>query len=389
MEEEEALLKRLYYNTQTGFLSAKKFWRKVNDEGHKISFKKVKAWLDKQKVQQVTGVPRKSPIFNSIVADYVSQNYQMDTMYFRGHSYRGYEYILLVIDVKSRYLAGYPMKTRKQEEYKRGFKQIVKKQMDGLYPEDLSCDGEYVSDEFQDFCDRKDVTIHYSLSGQPYKNAIVERVIRTLRQFLSRWTLGDVEGTAGVDWPDALPDILKNYNNTYHSTIKQKPIDVWKLKAENLQKVNWVPKRMKVGDTVRYIIRLNDKIFLKSDDRRYSKNVYVITADEGSRWRLQAPEGANYPDPDYLFFEHELKKVPTPEGNTNFEVAANIREVSAIEKRLRAENIGEVSRNDVGQPILKQLILPTGQKRKSKQVIRYTDKQTRPNQKRQKTTNKK
>src|SRR5581483_5271550 len=126
----------------------------------------------------------------------------------------------------------------------KAFDQIINEQMEGVYPKRLNCDREFGF--MERVLEPHGVTMKFSDTDQPYKNSIVERVIRTLRQLFSRWRLGDTSERAG-DWPSVLQDLIDNYNNTYHGTIKAKPINVWKGRKDNHQKIEWIPTKMHVG----------------------------------------------------------------------------------------------------------------------------------------------
>ena len=73
---------------------------------------------------------------------------------------------------------------------------------------------------------------------------------------------------------DKLDDAVNEYNNTYHKTIKMKPIDVKDNTYINIDKEvnNKVPK-FKVGDYVR--ISKYKNIFAKGYNRNWSEEVFV------------------------------------------------------------------------------------------------------------------
>ena len=74
---------------------------------------------------------------------------------------------------------------------------------------------------------------------------------------------------------DKLDDIVNEYNNTYHRTIKMKPIDVKDNKYINIDKeVNDKDPRSKIGDHVR--ISKYKNIFAKGYNPNWSEEVFVI-----------------------------------------------------------------------------------------------------------------
>ena len=74
---------------------------------------------------------------------------------------------------------------------------------------------------------------------------------------------------------DKLDDILNKYNNTYHSTIKMKPIDV-KSSAyiDSNKEINEEDPKFKISDIVR--ISKYKKIFAKGYIPNFSEEVFVI-----------------------------------------------------------------------------------------------------------------
>ena len=51
---------------------------------------------------------------------------------------------------------------------------------------------------------------------------------------------------------DKLDDIVNEYNNTYHSTIKMKPVDVKSnTNIDSSKEINEKDSKFKIGDTVR------------------------------------------------------------------------------------------------------------------------------------------
>ena len=74
---------------------------------------------------------------------------------------------------------------------------------------------------------------------------------------------------------DKLDDIVNEYNNTYHRTIKMNPIDVKDNTYINIGKeVNDKDPKFKVGDHVR--ISKHKKIFAKGYTPNWSEEVFVI-----------------------------------------------------------------------------------------------------------------
>ena len=104
------------------------------------------------------------------------------------------------------------------------------------------------------------------------KSVVAERFIRTLKSNLYKHMT-----TIGKDvCYDVLDDVVNKYNNTKHSTIKMKPIDV---KDNNNKRVyidehNEIRSRFKVGDRVR--ISEFKNIFAKRYAPNWSKEIFIV-----------------------------------------------------------------------------------------------------------------
>ena len=76
-------------------------------------------------------------------------------------------------------------------------------------------------------------------------------------------------------YTDKLDDIVNEYNNTYHTAIKMKPIDVKDNTYTNYDKeINNKDPKFKVGDRVR--ISKYKNIFAKGYTPNWSEEVFVI-----------------------------------------------------------------------------------------------------------------
>ena len=93
------------------------------------------------------------------------------------------------------------------------------------------------------------------------KSVVAERFIRTFT-------------TAKNVYYDVLDDVVNKYNNTKHSTIKMKPIDVRdNNKRVYIDEHNEKDSRFKVGDRVRTSKYKN--IFAKGCTPNWSKEIFI------------------------------------------------------------------------------------------------------------------
>ena len=106
------------------------------------------------------------------------------------------------------------------------------------------------------------------------KSVIVERFIRTLKDQYMTSISKNV-------YIDILDDIVKKYKNTYHTSIKMKPVDVKDNTFIGFKKeVNDKNLKYKVGDHVR--ISKYKNIFTKGYMPNWSEEIFIIKKIENT-----------------------------------------------------------------------------------------------------------
>ena len=145
---------------------------------------------------------------------------------------------------------------------------------------------EFTNKKFQSFLVTQG--IKFVTVSSERKASIAERVIRTLRERLSRY----YTSTFNTKWIDAIDDIVHSYNNTIHSSIKMTPTqardptktedvrfnlygahDMSTIRNDNITN-KAVPVKFKLGDQVR--ILNTSKTFVKSYIRQFSDEIFII-----------------------------------------------------------------------------------------------------------------
>ena len=103
------------------------------------------------------------------------------------------------------------------------------------------------------------------------KSVVAERFIRTLKSKIYKYMTSISKNV----YIDKLDDIVDEYNNTYHTTIKMKPIDVKDNTYINTSKeINNKDPKFKVDDHVR--ISKYKNIFAKGYMPNWSEEVFDI-----------------------------------------------------------------------------------------------------------------
>ena len=117
----------------------------------------------------------------------------------------------------------------------------------------------------------KDNDIEMYLTHNEGKSVVAERFIRTLKSKIYKYMTAASKNV----YFDKLDDIINQYNNAYHRTIKIKPIEVKdNTYIGSIKEVNDKDSEFKVGDHVR--ISKYKKIFAKGYTPNWSEEVFVI-----------------------------------------------------------------------------------------------------------------
>ena len=124
----------------------------------------------------------------------------------------GYKYLLVVIDIFSRYAWVEPIKDKTANEIVQAFNKIIS---EGRIPRRLRTDGatDFTSKKFQDYVKSKKI-VHFTTHGVKQAN-YVERFIKTIKSKIYRYIVQ--QNTPR--YIDILPKLVKSYNNSWHSGI--------------------------------------------------------------------------------------------------------------------------------------------------------------------------
>ena len=182
---------------------------------------------------------------------------------------KGCRFLLCVIDMFSKYAWVVPLKDKKGVSNVNAFQKILK-EYDGK-PNKIWVDkgSEFYNNSFKRWL-KNDIEM-YSIYNKG-KSAVSERFIRTLKTKIYKCTTSMSKNM----YIDKLDDIVNEYNNTCHRTIKMKPVDVKDNTYIDFKKeVNDKDPKFTVGDYVR--ISKYKKIFTKGCTPNWSEEVFVIS----------------------------------------------------------------------------------------------------------------
>ena len=276
-------LKDLYYNPKqpNSFSSPERLFLEARKYRPNIKRKTVNAFLNRQKTYTThKRVTKKLPKYRKTLTRRLDYIWQSDLIVqnaiYRQNSH--YKYILVCIDVLSRYAWTRPLKNKTGLAVVQAFNSII--QQSGRKPVKIMTDrgGEYYNSHFQDFCARNGI-LHYS-SYSKFKSAIAERFNRTiLSKIYKYFTWKNTKR-----WVDKLQDFTDSYNATVHRAHGFRPDKinlrnqnrVWrKLYRDYLRNNNMnIQPYFRRGDKVR--LSINKGIFEKGYKKTFSDELYTV-----------------------------------------------------------------------------------------------------------------
>ena len=159
---------------------------------------------------------------------------------------KGIRFLLCVIDIFSKYACVAPLKDKKGISIVTAFQSILKQS--NRKPNKIWVDkgSEFYNASFKKWLQDNDILM-YSTNNEG-KSVVAERFIRTLKSKIYKHMTSISKNV----YIDKLNDIVDKYNNTYHITIKMKPIDVKDNTYINTDKeINNKDPKFRVGDCVR------------------------------------------------------------------------------------------------------------------------------------------
>lgn len=200
---------------------------------------------------------------------------------------KGYKYLLNIIDLFSKFAYSIPLKTKSEKEITEAFSKLFLNSK--RIPKMLWTDQgkEFTSNKFKDFLKQHNIELYHVYNEG--KACVIERFNRTLGEMIQK----HLTRTKSKNYIKKLDELINEYNNRTHSTIKISPFEA--LKPENYNEVydninrdsnhrrytvnrketnmNIKPK-FKVGDKVR--ISKYKNTFEKGSTENWTREIFTI-----------------------------------------------------------------------------------------------------------------
>ena len=230
--EDEAFLRQIYYNPKyaTAFSGFNKLWLTVKSHGKNISRQQLQDWLASQDVYT-----SHHPIVyrfkrRRVITRGINDVWDADLADMSGLSEENDDvsYLLIVIDIFSRYLYVEPMKNKSNASTLAAIKRVFGTA--GSQPETFRSDAgkEFLGKGVKNYLGDRE--IYQQVTQGDKKANYAERAIRTIKGKIYKY----LYYKRTKRYIDVLSDLVQGYNNCYHRGIKMMPSDVTK---ENEMKV--------------------------------------------------------------------------------------------------------------------------------------------------------
>ena len=329
VNKKTSLLSKLYYSIAkpSALSSEKKLLKAAQEINPSIIKKDVKLFLagqDAHTLHKVTAKhfrrrkilsPKPKVIISADLADMTKlskQNY-------------GYRYIVVFIDVFSRYLDAYPLKKKNAESLRQTLEKVVlSKKFEGFTRLFVDRGGEFYNNKVKSYCENENITL-YSVSSYEIKASIAERVIQTLKRKIYKYLTANNTKT----YVTVLPQLIESYNHSSHTSLGKgkTPYEVHNLRnnkeiadqfysmyKKGMRSRKTISSDLSVGDTVRIANKDRQSIFRKGYIIQNTEEIFRITKiDESqspSTFYLRDLAGDKV---DGVFYRSELIKTLLPD----------------------------------------------------------------------------
>ena len=297
------------------FSGLESFYRALTPtEKKSIPKNSLKKWLQGQE-SYTFHYPRKSKFKrNQIIVGGIDKTWQADLADFQKISKQNddYKYLLVVIDVFSKFVWVEVLKNKTAQKVLEGFSNILNKSK--RKPKQLQTDDgkEFINFKLKGFLDENSINF-YTVKSEN-KACIVERVIRTIKEKLYRY----FTYTKSVKYIDIIDDIVDSYNATYHRTIKMAPNQVNFSNEQNIWENLYLFNNnkplnfnFKIGDHVR--LSKVKEVFTKGYIKKWTTEIFIINKQVPRYPPVYKVKDLKGEEISGVFYEEELQKIENKE----------------------------------------------------------------------------
>lgn len=344
------VLEKLYYNPKIpGSFSGLNSFQKYLKQ-NKINIKKndVLDWFQDQESYTLHKPVKKKFLRNQIIVYGIDDTWQADLIDLQSLSKenQGFKYLLTVIDVFSKFAWVRPLLNKNNAALISAFESIFKKSL--RKPKRLHTDDgkEFTGSSFQKFLQLNEI-LFFSLHSE-MKASVVERFNRTLKEKMWRYFTWKHKYV----YYDVLEEFVDAYNNSFHRSIKMRPIDVKKTNQDNVflnlygiknkiyspNKTNEIKVKFKIGEEVR--LSKSKYHFEKGFTPNWTQEIFKISKiilKDNPVYKVEDFSGEEIKG---VFYSQELQKVTNKDQIYKIEKIIKSRKTKSGEKEFFVKWLG-------------------------------------------------
>jgi hypothetical protein len=238
IDKEEALnrLQAAYQNDEQYANSIMKLYKRVGGDSVGITRRMVKRFLQNHEAYQLHRRYYRMKIIKPVVVDEPLKYFQADLIDLGEklpYKNRRYRYCLTIVDVCSKYAWVYPLKVHNAEAMLEKYEEWIL-ELEGL--ESVLTDaarnrqkiiqtdngGEFIAAVVKEFFKKHGFQQRFSRSHTPQTNGAIERFNQTLKRMI----YAHFTRHRTLDWISILDTLVRNYNSSWHSSIRDTPQNV-------------------------------------------------------------------------------------------------------------------------------------------------------------------
>ena len=322
MEKKQQILKYYADILHPGsFSNSEKLWKGLTKEERKVNDQIIKHKDIENTLlgdESYTTTRRVKRLFRrpKVIAPFKNYMWDVNTAYMSEYKNENAPYIgfIVIIDVHSRYLNTCLVTSVSSSEVIKCFKNIITKNNHPVYiRSDMG--SEYVAKVVHTFLNKQNIKIFHTKNST--KSNYAERVILTIKRKLAKYMLYYNTHV----WYTALQSATMSYNNTFHSGIKMKPVDVnhnhrkhiWNEMYEN----PYLTNTLKPPYNIKFRFKVNDVVtiskwrngFHRGWHENFTNEMFIII----NRFKKQGIPHYHLKDYknriiDGIFYQEELQK---------------------------------------------------------------------------------
>ena len=320
MNNWEKYLKDIYLDPShpASYSNPLTLYKVVKKEGkYKISHSQIKKWMQKQESYSRNKSVKRNFQRGRVIVAGIDDQFDADlaSLVYYSDDNDGYKYLLVVIDIFSRYAWVQPLRDKTAPQIVSAFDKIID---GGRIPKRLRTDAakDFTSEKFQKFVKEKNI-VHFVTHNEKQAN-YVERFIKTLKSRISRYMIEKNSRR----YIDVLQKIVTSYNHTWHSGIRSEPVNVNKDNEKQLWWQMYWPKepyiKKKKKQKIKFALNIGDRVrttyirtpFNRAYDSKWTGEIFKI-------FRRFIRQGQQiytlvdwYDNPvKGTFYEYELQKI--------------------------------------------------------------------------------